>query len=700
MKYLMWLTGFALSLSHSLNARAQDKRDSVTTAPLPLQEVVVSATRSERRIESLPSPVQVIGTPAIQSTSSGSVPDLLRSVPGFTLRDYQSGVISGPSQSIVTVRGLGGSSAGRVLVLLDGLPIGDPFSGWIDWGRIPLPMLASAEVIRGGGSIIWGSRALGGVVNLRTIEPLRNEATLLVEGGSFSTSHAAGAATLKRGKISAVLAADYLDTDGFIITPPDQAGPVDKPQATRNGVVTGKIKYDASSSVQAWISGSLFQGGDPPWGVRDDQVFNEGRAGLRWLSQSGGIVTLSAFANERLALSKSFSVNTDRTTETPQRFGRSPAKSRGVFLQWTQLVRNAHELSSGADFTFADGSFAEEYAFAGDIATQQRRTAGNQVLAGAFIQDAADLGYGVRMVASARIDRVSSSDAQRTVRNLPSRDVLSDSAISDHSDTRPTWSLGFRKQQARWLGVRLNGYEAFRAPSMYEMYYPRFSSRGTVTEANAALAAERLRGLEGGFDVTLGRNGLARITAFTNRVASPIMDITIGTAGNAPQVIEPCGLMPARQTCSQRENVHGLRSNGIESDARWHPLPSWSFNAAYSYSATRVSAPGQPADGKEALRSPSHTAVAGASFDKPHWFSLSAEARYVGRRFEDDLNTIELDPFTVVGLRLNRNIGSRTTAHLKHDNLLDKEFDTTRTRAGLAERGSPRWITVGLRTRW
>jgi outer membrane cobalamin receptor len=700
MKYLMWLTGFALSLSHSLNARAQDKRDSVTTAPLPLQEVVVSATRSERRIESLPSPVQVIGTPAIQSTSSGSVPDLLRSVPGFTLRDYQSGVISGPSQSIVTVRGLGGSSAGRVLVLLDGLPIGDPFSGWIDWGRIPLPMLASAEVIRGGGSIIWGSRALGGVVNLRTIEPLRNEATLLVEGGSFSTSHAAGAATLKRGKISAVLAADYLDTDGFIITPPDQAGPVDKPQATRNGVVTGKIKYDASSTLQAWISGSLFQGGDPPWGVRDDQVFNEGRAGLRWLSQSGGIVTLSAFANERLALSKSFSVNTDRTAETPQRFGRSPAKSHGVFLQWTQLLRDAHELSSGADFTFADGSFAEEYAFAGDIATQQRRTAGNQVLAGAFIQDAADLGYGVRMVASARIDRVSSSDAQRTVRNLPSRDVLSDSAISDHSDTRPTWSLGFRKQQARWLGVRLNGYEAFRAPSMYEMYYPRFSSRGTVTEANAALAAERLRGLEGGFDVTLGHNGLARITAFTNRVASPIMDITIGTAGNAPQVIEPCGLMPARQTCSQRENVHGLRSNGIESDARWHPLPSWSFNAAYSYSATRVSAPGQPADGKEALRSPSHTAVAGASFDKPHWFSLSAEVRYVGRRFEDDLNTIELDPFTVVGLRLNRNIGSRTTAHIKLDNLLDKEFDTTRTRAGLAERGSPRWITVGLRTRW
>jgi iron complex outermembrane receptor protein len=235
---------------------------------------------------------------------------------------------------------------------------------------------------------------------------------------------------------------------------------------------------------------------------------------------------------------------------------------------------------------------------------------------------------------------------------------------------------------------------------MYEMFYPRFSSRGTVTEANATLDAERLRGLEGGVDVTLGHDGLARITGFTNRVVSPIMDITVGTAGSAAEVIAPCGLMPARQTCSQRRNVDGLRSNGIESDIRWRPFSAWTVNAAYSYSATRVSAPDQPADGMQALRSPAHTAVAGLSFDKPRWFSAAVEARYVGRRFEDDLNTIELDPFTIVGMRVNRDIGSRTTIHLKVDNLLDEEFDITRTRSGLAERGTPRWVTVGLRTRW
>jgi outer membrane receptor protein involved in Fe transport len=152
---------------------------------------------------------------------------------------------------------------------------------------------------------------------------------------------------------------------------------------------------------------------------------------------------------------------------------------------------------------------------------------------------------------------------------------------------------------------------------MYEMYFPRFSSRGTVTEANAQLDAERLRGAEGGFDVQVGRSVLARITGFTNRVASPIMDITIATAGTAPEVIAPCGLMPARQTCSQRQNVPALTSNGIESSASWTPSAMWTLNAGYSYSSTRVRAPGQPVNGKDALRSAPHSAFASIAFDNP-----------------------------------------------------------------------------------
>ncbi|HEX6573883.1 MAG TPA: TonB-dependent receptor [Gemmatimonadaceae bacterium] len=689
---------FVLSLA-PLIARGQSPQDSASI-PSPLEAVVVSATRSDQRMESLPSPVKVINAADIKASPATSVPDLLRAIPGFALRDYQSGLVSGPSQSIVSFRGLGGSSAGRVLVLLDGVPVGDPFSGWLDWARIPLSTIAAAEVIRGGGSIIWGSRALGGVVNLRTIDVRNNGVTVLGERGSYGTSHASGAATIRREKISAMIAADYVDSDGFILTPAEQAGPIDKAKDIRNRVVTGKATYDVTPSLQASLSGSTFKGGERPWGSRDYQDFDEGRAGIRWFTRSHGIVTANVFANHRIAHTRSFSINSDRTSEAPQRYGYSPASSQGIFAQWTQMLRDRHEMSSGIDFTSTGGSFAEQYSFVADAPSQERKSGGSQQFAGVFVQDAADLGHSIRMVASVRLDHVRSYDGERTVRDLSDHTLLSDSTIGAHADSRLTWSLGFRRQQSRWLSLRANAYEAFRAPSMYEMYFPRFSSRGTVTEANAQLDAERLRGLEGGLDVSLGSRVFARATAFTNRVMSPIMDITIATAGSNAEVIPPCGLMPARQTCSQRQNVAGLRSNGVESDLSWRPSPALAFNAGYSYSATRVRAPGQPADGKQALRSAPHSAVAGIVFENPRLFSASVEARYVSSRFEDDLNTIKLDAFTVVGLRVSREIAKRVSAHVKVENLLDEDFEIMRTRAGLAERGAPRWITAGVRTTW
>jgi outer membrane cobalamin receptor len=697
----LWLSRalFLIAPLHPATAHAQEKRDSAAAAS-PLAAVVVSATRSEQTLESLPTPVKVIGAPEIKATSASTVPDLLRNVPGFTLRDYQSTLVSSPSASIATFRGLGGSSAGRALVLLDGVPIGDPFSGFLDWGRIPLSMLSSAEVIRGGGSIVWGSRALAGVVNLRTISPRRNAFDLLLERGTFNTSHGAATASVKTSRVSAVLAGDYLDTDGFILTPPAQAGPVDESQTSRKAVVVGKLAYDLTPSLQASVSGSSFKGGDRPWGSLDYERFNEGRAALRWLAQGHGIATASAFANDRLAIQNSYSVNSDRTSQTPQRFGRSPAQSQGVSLQWTQSLKEGHELSSGLDFTASRGFLTEDFAFTNNVAASQRRAAGHQQIAGIYLQDAADLGHALKMVASVRVDRVHSSDGRFTVRALPSRSLVSDSTTADHNDVRPTWSVGVRRQQASWLGIRANVYESFRAPSLYEMYYPRFSSRGTVTQGNAELDAERLRGIEGGIDLSAGSTLLARVTGFTNRVESPIMDITIGMAGSTAQVIQPCGLMPARQTCSQRQNVDALKSNGLESELTWRLLPGWRMNAAYGYSSTRVRSPGKPADGKQAIRSPRHTASGSIEFDHPRWFNASIEGRYVSSRFEDDLNSIELSPFTVVGIRVNREIGSRVTAHLKVENLLNRDFEITRAASGLAERGAPRWVTIGLRTSW
>ena len=681
-----------------LAGAAQEKTDSARARQL--DAVVVSATRTEQTLRSLPVQVVVLGQPEIASSTAQTVPDLLRTIPGFTTRDFQAGIVSGPSQSIVSFRGLGGSSAGRTLILLDGIPAGDPFSGWLDWGRIPLPMLESAEVVRGGGSITWGSRSLGGVVNLRTIAPRRDEVRMMVEGGSLGTYHGAGAVTMRRDRLAVSLGGDYWDTDGFVILRADQAGAIDEPQATTSRALTGKLTWDATANLQGWLAASRYSGGDRPLGDEDRQAFNEGRGGLRWLSPSGGIATIGLFTNERSSFGKSWSINSDRSAQTPQRYNSSPARSTGVSLQWTQMAFERHELTAGVDYSRASGSLLEEYAFTNGQATLERDVGGIQQLGGLFVQDAADLGQGLRVVVSARVDRVRNTDGRRTLRDVTVGSTLSDSAFRDQTTGRFTYSLGLRWQQTGWLGWRGSVYEAFRAPSMYEMYYPRFSSRGTVTEANAQLDAERLRGGEVGADLTLASGLLSRVTVFTNRVSSPIMDITIGTAGDQPQLIVPCGTMPARQTCSQRQNVSGLRSSGVEMETEWRPSNTWGVSAGYSFSPTRVIAPGEPVDGKEAIRAARHTVTSSIAWNLPRWFAAAVEGRYVGSRFDDDVNSVRLDEFYLLGLRFNRELGRGVTAHLKIDNLLDEEFEVARTRAGLADMGAPRWVTAGLRATW
>jgi len=679
---------------------AQERTDSTPPRATSLDAVVVSATRTEQALKSLPMHVIVVGEVKITESAAQTVPDLLRSVPGFTTRDFQSGLVAGPSQSIVSFRGLGGSSAGRALVLLDGIPAGDPFSGWLDWGRIPLLLLQSAEVVRGGSSTVWGSRSLGGVVNLRTIDPHRDGATLMIEGGSLGTYHGTGMASARFDNASIALGGDFWNTDGFITARKDQAGPVDEPLGTTNRALSAKATWNRTPALQLWSAGGVFTGGERPLRTEDFQTFNEGRGGLRWLSPKGGVLTAALFGNHRTSEGNSFTIDAARTTETPQRHSSSPAHSIGLSTQWTQMAFARHQLTAGVDVSRAVGTFSERFTYVLSSPTREREVGGVQRIAGLFVQDAADLGAGVRLVASIRGDRVWNVDGSRVLSDINTGAVLSDSTFKDRATSQLTYSLGLRHQVTEWLGWRASVYDAFRTPSMYELYFARFSSKGTVTEANAELDAERLRGIEGGFDVTPTSSLLGRVTLYRNRVTSPIMDVTVGTAGATAQVIDPCGLMPAKQTCGQRRNVPGLLSSGVETDLEWHPTNVWSVAGGYAFSPTNVIAPGQPVDGNWAIRAARHTFTSSISFDSPRWASASVEARHIGARFDDDLNEVQLDQFWLIGARVNRAIGRGLTAHVKVENLLDKQFEVARTRSGFADMGAPRWITAGIRAAW
>src|SRR5512140_1798536 len=136
--------------------------DPQTTPPRASEAIVVSATQTETRLSDTPASVIVISGTTLATTAASTTDDALRQVPGFALFRRSGSRSANPTSQGVSLRGLGASGASRALVLDDGIPLNDPFGGWIYWSSVPRESLDRVEVVRGGVSQLYGSSALGG----------------------------------------------------------------------------------------------------------------------------------------------------------------------------------------------------------------------------------------------------------------------------------------------------------------------------------------------------------------------------------------------------------------------------------------------------------------------------------------------------------------------------------------------------------
>ena len=163
--------GFATT---TVDWHAGDKPLAITLAPATVQQSLdVTATRTSilptgvDNVESQPDAVMVSDT-QLEQWGPLTTDDKLRQVPGFTLLRRSGSQTANPTSQGVSLRGLGASGASRALVLVDGVPINDPFGGWIYWARVPQASLSEVQIVPGGVSALYGNDALGGVVNLET----------------------------------------------------------------------------------------------------------------------------------------------------------------------------------------------------------------------------------------------------------------------------------------------------------------------------------------------------------------------------------------------------------------------------------------------------------------------------------------------------------------------------------------------------
>ena len=494
-------------------------------------EITVTATRTPARLGDTAASVTVLSAEELAATAAPALDDALRQVPGFSLFRRSGSRFANPTAQGASLRGLGGSGASRALVLDDGVPLNDPFGGWIYWGRVPRAALARVEVLRGGASDLYGSTALAGVVQL-----VRREAAPQVRGeaawGELGSAEGSLFWAGRGAAWGASLAAGAAETDGYVLVAPRERGPVDTPAGSRYATGDLTLERAPAGGGRLFVRASAFdesRRNGTPLQTNATRLF-QGSVGGDW-GLGRGLLAARAWAGEQDFEQTFTAVAADRGSERLTRAQEVPAETAGGNLQWTQPAGARQTLVAGIELRDVEGT-SDETAFtaAGSV---RAAAGGQQRTAGLFAEDLLRLSERLSLALAARWDRWE---------NDGTGGARAEAAFS------PRASLLYRAGE-RWA-LTAAAYRGFRAPTLNELYRA-FRVGDVVTLANPALAAERSAGAEVGALLTAAGGRLtARGTLFWMEVDRTIANVTLA--------VEP-GLITRR-----RENLGRSRSRGVE----------------------------------------------------------------------------------------------------------------------------------------
>jgi len=656
-------------------------------APARLEPIVVTPTRLEQQAGESPASVTVITSDDIRSSPYVALDDVLRQIPSFSLFRRSSSLVGHPTTQGVSLRGVGPSGASRALVLVDGIPINDPFGGWVPWSRVPLLSIEQIEVVRGGGSALWGNGALGGVINVITRRPTETSATLETSFGNHDTKNFDLLARGVLGPWRLSLEGNYFDTAGYKIVLPKQRGAIDTPANSRHVVFNGRLEFAPSRDLTLFLSGTFFDE-DRHNGTRlqVNDIQSGTIAGGGTLRTSDGSEWKATVFSQMQGFHSTFSTQAaDRQSETLALDQHSPSTSVGGSTSWSRRFGD-HYLLSGADVRWVGGE-TDEGVFNNNVFLRNRVAGGDQLFAGLYVQDVWTLGRQLELVGSVRGDYWRSYDGFRRdtppPAGIPPRQTFAD---VDYVIPSPRLAALFHAIPGTDLEASV--YQGFRVPTLNEQYRV-FRVRNDVTVANAGLEPERMTGGEIGVRQRWAPLDV-RVTGFWNEVTDQILNVTQARA------LPDC---PAGTTCRQRQNVELTRIRGVETEVEIRPLPRWRVLLSHTYSDARVvESLRQPAlQGKRLAQVPDHVVTLGIRWDNPAWVNVAANVRYVGRQFEDDLNTLPLNPFTTVDLQLSRPLAKWADVFLAFENLTGETYAVQRTSDGIVTIGTPRLVRGGFR---
>jgi outer membrane receptor protein involved in Fe transport len=651
------------------------------------EQVTVSAARTEVRLSETPGSTILLSGPDLAATAALRLDDVLRQVPGFSLFRRSSSRTANASNQGVSLRGLGGTAASRALVLEDGIPLVDAFGGWVYWDRIPPAALSTVEVFRGGASNLYGSDALGGVVQFITRQPQSPAIRLESSYGSERTPDLSFWTGTRAGPWDVSLASEMFRTDGFVVVPVSLRGTVDTPANSEDATVDLSIGHRLGDQGRIFGRGNFFtefrHNGTPI--QTNDTRSGEGAFGLD--RQFGGEDSLSLRAYGLVqGYNQAFSaVASDRNSELLTNLQHVPEQVGGGGAQWTHFLGKSQTLIAGADLMEVMGASDEQF-YSSANHTRNNAAGGRQRILGLFGEDIVRFRQKWTIIVAGRFDDWSNFNASSICTPVSGSCASSPSA---QYPARSATAFDPRLSVLRLLNshVSLTGsiYRAFRAPTLNELYRT-FRVGNILTYNNPSLNAERLTGAEAGVNITGwdGKLGL-RGTFFWSDIVNPVQNVTIAQTSSL--------------ITREKENLGRTRSRGVEIDGVVHVNRDIQISAGYEFTAATVvgypSPPVIPLVGLEVAQVPRNVFTWEARYWNPSRLLFSLQGRFVGKQFDDDQNLFPLDRFYTMDLEVGRALTRQLEIFAAAENLLDQRYQVART--PIVNLGPPIVYRVGLR---
>ncbi|MBV8579203.1 MAG: TonB-dependent receptor [Candidatus Eremiobacteraeota bacterium] len=599
---------------------------SPSPTPLPIGSVTV-VSGSPQSLHRAPQAASVLDLRSLRTTTAPTLDQALRALPGFD-RNRSNAAFTNYGQLRLSFAGAG---ADRGALLVDGVPAQDGFGGQVDWNAFPTEAIARAEVLRGPGSALYGSGAIGGVLSLTTLAPSnRVEGVLDASAGGVDRSAASFGST---GPIGPLASSIYVGTRrlAYGVIPPGQTTAVDQTAIGTADVAQVRLRR---STARTTLDVSALESDDAQQDGRPNDGFSRAlrQAAATYVAGTRATLALTAFGRDTTV------VNLADMPTAPGKLlytQHVPSSDAGLRARWDVPVR------SGAYALVAERRLvtgrSDQLTPANAV---QSDVSGTQMLDGVALQRTWDGRFGA--IAGARYDAVRTQ------------------ALGERHEAALSPRVALRYDASPAIAVRAAFGTGLRAPFLNELV--RSFRVGQVLERNnPALVPERSRSAQLGFDVASAATRFA-----FDYTATRVRD-AIGFATIAPNVQQRANFGRTATDAYTAEYQRGGACRRVRAFA------------TAQHDRVVVGSPAQI--GKRLAYVPDSA----ASLDAERTVGSvtgALELSYSGPTFSDDLEKQPLGTAFLIGGRLTLHGADGTALSLAVDNLADKVYLTSVDRLG------------------